>query len=154
MLRAYTCRADDQALANSAAIADRMSNNVWELASPGNWMTVLRVVPIITVADVAAASEAYVQTLGLREVMNHGWIVTLAGPDGRDHQISLLTRDLTAAVNPTVSIEVDDVDAAHAAAVSAGLAIVHPLTDEAWGVRRFFFVDPSGNVVNVLSNLE
>jgi predicted enzyme related to lactoylglutathione lyase len=49
-------------------------------------------------------------------------------------------------------VEVDDVDGAHAAAVSAGLRIVHPLTDEEWGVRRFFFEDPSGNVVNVLSH--
>ena len=32
------------------------------------------------------------------------------------------------------------------------LQIVHPLSDEEWGVRRFFFADPSGNVVNVLSH--
>lgn len=114
-------------------------------------MTVRRVVPIITVADAATARDAYVQTLGLHEVMNHGWIITLAD-DQQRHQISLLTNDLTAAVNPTVSIEVDDVDAAHAAAVAAGLQIVHPLSDEDWGVRRFFFADPSGNVVNVLSH--
>lgn len=63
-----------------------------------------------------------------------------------------MTKDLTASVNPTVSIEVDDVDAAHAAAVAAGLQIVHPLSDEEWGVRRFFFADGSGNVVNVLSH--
>jgi predicted enzyme related to lactoylglutathione lyase len=55
-------------------------------------------------------------------------------------------------VNPSVSIEVDDVDAAHQAALDAGLDIVHPLTDEPWGVRRFFFADPAGNVVNVLSH--
>jgi hypothetical protein len=29
---------------------------------------------------------------------------------------------------------------------------VHPLTDEPWGVRRFFFADSAGNVVNVLSH--
>ena len=46
-------------------------------------MTVRRVVPIITVSDVASARDAYVHTLGLREVMNHGWIVTLAGEAGR-----------------------------------------------------------------------
>ena len=63
-----------------------------------------------------------------------------------------MTEDLTASVNPDVSVEVDDVDAAHDAAVAAGLQIVHPLTDEQWGVRRFFFTDPSGNVVNVLSH--
>ena len=113
-------------------------------------MTVRRVVPNLTVADVDAARTAYVETLGLAEVMNHGWILTLA--DDAGHQISLMTRDLTASVNPDLSVEVDDVDGAHAAAVSAGLTIVHPLTDEQWGVRRFFFEDPSGNVVNVLSH--
>lgn len=114
-------------------------------------MTVSRVVPIVTVTDLDAAREAYVATLGLREVMNHGWIVTLADDDLR-HQVSLMTRDATATVNPNVSIEVDDVDAAYQAAVDAGLTIVHPLSDEEWGVRRFFFADPSGNVVNVLSH--
>ena len=83
--------------------------------------------------------------------MNHGWIITLADEQNRN-QLSLLTKDATAEVNPVVSIEVDDVDAAYQAAVDAGLTIVHPLSDEEWGVRRFFFADPSGNVVNVLSH--
>jgi catechol 2,3-dioxygenase-like lactoylglutathione lyase family enzyme len=114
-------------------------------------MTVGRVVPIITVADLDASRDAYVRILGLREVMNHGWIVTLADDEHRN-QVSLITKDATAAVNPTVSIEVDDVDASYRATVDAGLEIVHPLRDEDWGVRRFFFADPSGNVVNVLSH--
>ena len=114
-------------------------------------MTVRRVMPIITVADLEASRDAYVAVLGLREVMNHGWIVTLADDELR-HQVSLMTQDATAPVNPTVSIEVDDVDAAHQAALDAGLRIVHPLSDEEWGVRRFFFADPAGNVVNVLSH--
>jgi catechol 2,3-dioxygenase-like lactoylglutathione lyase family enzyme len=114
-------------------------------------MTVHRVMPILTVLDVEAARDAYVRVLGLREVMNLGWVVTLADDDIR-HQVSLMTRDATAPVNPNVSIEVDDVDAAYRAAVDAGLKIVHQLSDEEWGVRRFFFADPSGNVVNVLSH--
>jgi catechol 2,3-dioxygenase-like lactoylglutathione lyase family enzyme len=112
-------------------------------------MTVRRVMPILTVPDIEACREAYVQVLGLREVMNHGWIVTLAD-DELCHQVSLMTHDATAPVNPSVSIEVDDVDTAYRAAVDAGLRIVHPLSDEEWGVRRFFFADQSGNVVNVL----
>jgi catechol 2,3-dioxygenase-like lactoylglutathione lyase family enzyme len=114
-------------------------------------MTVRRVVPILTVPDMEVSRDAYVRILGLREVMNHGWIVTLADDELRN-QVSLMTKDATAPVNPTVSIEVDDVDAAYQAAVDAGLRIVHPLSDEEWGVRRFFFSDPSGNVVNVLSH--
>jgi hypothetical protein len=30
---------------------------------------------------------------------------------------------------------------------------VYPLSDEPWGVRRFFVQDPSGTVVNVLAHL-
>ena len=114
-------------------------------------MTVRRVMPILTVPDLDAARDAYVQVLGLREVMNLGWIVTLADDELR-HQVSLMTKDKTAPVNPNVSIEVDDVDAAHQAAVDAGLQIVHPLSDEKWGVRRFFFADAAGNVINVLTH--
>jgi catechol 2,3-dioxygenase-like lactoylglutathione lyase family enzyme len=114
-------------------------------------MTVRRVMPVLTVADLAASREAYIEVLGLREVMNLGWIVTLADDELR-HQVSLMTKDATAPVNPNVSIEVDDVDAAYRAAVDAGLTLVHPLSDEEWGVRRFFFADAAGNIVNVLSH--
>jgi len=88
--------------------------------------------PVLTVSDLDAAREAYVRIFGLREVMNHGWIVTLADDQLR-HQVSLMTKDATAPVNPNVSIEVDDVDAAYRAAVDAGLQIVHPLSNEEWG---------------------
>jgi catechol 2,3-dioxygenase-like lactoylglutathione lyase family enzyme len=107
--------------------------------------------PVLTVPDIDAASGALTNVLGLREVMNLGWIATFADDDRR-HQVSLMTRDATAPVNPNISVEVDDVDSAYRAAVDAGLTIVHQLCDEKWGVRRFFFADPAGNVVNVLSH--
>jgi uncharacterized glyoxalase superfamily protein PhnB len=50
------------------------------------------------------------------------------------------------------SIEVDDVDRVHALAVERGLGIVYPLTDEPWGVRRFFVTDPNGVILNILSH--
>ena len=114
-------------------------------------MTVVRVVPILTVPDLEVARSTYVGVLGLGEVMNLGWVATYADDTGR-HQVSVMTRDETAVVNPQVSIEVDDVDAAYDAARAAGLEIVHELRDEAWGVRRFFLRDPAGSVVNVLSH--
>ena len=115
-------------------------------------ITTKRVVPIITVDDIDAERDHCVAVLGLSEVMNHGWIVTLADDEGR-HQVSLMTTDQTASVNPCVSVEVDDVDAAYEAARIRGLEIVHELQDETWQVRRFFFRDNSGNVINVLSHL-
>jgi uncharacterized glyoxalase superfamily protein PhnB len=57
---------------------------------------------------------------------------------------------------PRFGIDVGDpeaVDAAHTEAVRRGMRVVYPLTDEPWGVRRFFVEDPSGTVINVLAHL-
>ena len=67
-------------------------------------MTVVRVVPVLTVQDLESAVALHTQVLGMMEVMNHGWIVTLAQPDNSG-QLSLVTTDRTAPCNPTVSIE-------------------------------------------------
>lgn len=115
-------------------------------------MGVLRVVPDLASTSLKAATAFYGDVLGLLPVMDHGWIVTLADPDRPHVQVSFLTHDATAVVIPDVSFQVDDVDACHAAAVRAGAEIVHPLTDEPWGVRRFFVRDPDGHVINVLSH--
>jgi catechol 2,3-dioxygenase-like lactoylglutathione lyase family enzyme len=117
-------------------------------------MSVRRVVPDLLSTSLEASKAFYDDVLGLRAVMDHGWIVTLAAPEQPDVQLSVMTRDATAAVVPAVSVQVDDVDACHAAALRVGAEIVHPLTDEPWGVRRFFVRDPDGHVVNVLSHPE
>ncbi|WP_435744191.1 VOC family protein [Nocardioides sp. SYSU DS0663] len=113
-------------------------------------MQIERIVPDLTVTDLAAAVRQHTAVLGLEVVMDHGWIVTLSDEAG--HQLSLMTQDATAPVNPDVSVFVDDVQAAHDAAHSAGVEIVHPLTTEVWGVRRFFYRDAAGRVVNVGSH--
>jgi catechol 2,3-dioxygenase-like lactoylglutathione lyase family enzyme len=113
---------------------------------------VQRVVPDLKSVHPNRAREFYSTVLGLEPVMDQGWIITFADPQTRRCQISLLSHDATAPVVPAVSVQVDDVDDAYAAAVRAGAEIVHPLTDEPWGVRRFFVRDPDGSVINVLSH--
>lgn len=115
-------------------------------------MKVLRVVPNLRTDDPAGCEDFYVKVLGLEPVMDHGWIVTFAAPDDPAAQISVMGPDAGASVHPDVSIEVDDVDAAHAEARRLGYEIVHPLTDEPWGVRRFFVREPTGKVINVLGH--
>lgn len=34
-----------------------------------------------------------------------------------------------------------------------GLEIAYELTDEPWGVRRFFLRDPAGKLLNILSHI-
>ncbi|WP_242882374.1 VOC family protein [Actinomadura litoris] len=114
-------------------------------------MTVRRVVPNVRSEAVEESREFY-GLLGFEEVMNHGWIVTLASPSTPLAQVSVMTEDLTAPVVPDMSVEVEDVDAAYEAVRASGAEIVHPLQDEEWGVRRFFVRDPNGKVVNVLGH--
>jgi catechol 2,3-dioxygenase-like lactoylglutathione lyase family enzyme len=115
-------------------------------------MTVRRIVPNLHAPDPAASRAFYEQVLDLDVVMDLGWILTYAARDTPTAQLSVLSADATAPVNPDVSIEVDDVDAAHAAAQALGCEIVHPLTDEPWGVRRFFVREPTGRVLNILNH--
>jgi catechol 2,3-dioxygenase-like lactoylglutathione lyase family enzyme len=105
-------------------------------------MGVRRVVPDLSSTSLEAAKGFYGDIPGLRPVMDHGWILTLADPGRPSAQISLMTHDAAAPVIPDVSVQVDDVDACHAAAVQAGAETVYPLTLKPWDVRRFFAPDP------------
>ncbi|MCW2542316.1 MAG: putative glyoxalase family protein [Frankiales bacterium] len=52
--------------------------------------------------------------------------------------------------DPVISIHTDDVEAAYEEAQRLGYEIVHPITTEPWGVRRFFVRAPEGNVINIV----
>lgn len=116
-------------------------------------MTVRRVVPDIHSGALEESREFY-RRLGLEEVMDLGWVVTLASPSNPTAQVILIREEQTAPVTPDVSIEVEDVDAVYEAVWAGGAEVVRELRDEEWGVRRFFVRDPNGRVVNVLSHNE
>jgi catechol 2,3-dioxygenase-like lactoylglutathione lyase family enzyme len=115
-------------------------------------VVVRRVVPDFAAPDPAAGREFYAEVLGMDVVMDLGWVVTFAAPGDPATQITVMREDASAPLVPDASIEVDDVDAAHASARRLGHEIVHPLTDEPWGVRRFFVREPNGKVLNILSH--
>jgi catechol 2,3-dioxygenase-like lactoylglutathione lyase family enzyme len=96
--------------------------------------------------------DFYTRFLGFDVAMDLGWVMTLRSPSNPTAQVILLRDDKTSDARPQISIEVDDVDEIHAKAVELGLRILYPLTDEPWGVRRFFVADPNGVVINVLSH--
>ncbi|UBU08501.1 VOC family protein [Nonomuraea gerenzanensis] len=114
-------------------------------------MPIRRVMPDIRSTAMPESRDFYA-LLGFEEVMNLGWVMTLASSATPTAQLTFISQDRTAPVVPDLSVEVDDVDAAYAAMRESGAPIVHPLTDEEWGVRRFFVRDPNGKVVNVLSH--
>jgi uncharacterized glyoxalase superfamily protein PhnB len=117
-------------------------------------MTVRRIMPDVHVDSEESMSthRDFYRLLGLEEVMNLGWVMTLASPSNPTAQISFLTGERTAPVVPDLSVEVEDVDAMYAVVLASGAEIVRELRDEEWGVRRFFVRDPGGLVVNVLTH--
>ena len=120
-------------------------------------MTIRRIVPDFQVAagdgeDSMRTNADFYGLLGFEEVMNQGWVMTLASPSNPTAQISFLTEERTAPVVPDLSVEVEDVDAVWAEVVASGAEVVRELRDEEWGVRRFFVRDPGGRVVNVLGH--
>ena len=117
-------------------------------------MNIQRIVPNLTIDDPGLGHDFYIDVLGLEPALDLGWITTFRSPDQPRAQISLVSRDATAARDSVVSVCLSDVDATYARAQRLGYEIVHPLTDEPWGVRRFFVRDPYGHVINVLRHLD
>ncbi len=115
-------------------------------------MKIRRVVPDNTSTHPEKTRDFYVGLLGFQVVMDMGWVMTLASKSNPTAQITIQKRDDGNAVQPDMSIEVDDVDAAYRTALKNKLRIVYPIRDEEWGVRRFFVEDPDGKIVNVLSH--
>lgn len=116
-------------------------------------MTVRRIVPDIKTRSFDASRKLYVDVLGLEVAMDMGFVMTLVSPSNPTAQVTLVRDDDATMIVPQMSIEVADVDDVHSRAVSHGVEIVYPLTNEPWGVRRFFVVDPNGIVINVMSHV-
>jgi catechol 2,3-dioxygenase-like lactoylglutathione lyase family enzyme len=109
----------------------------------------------LPVADIAVARDFYTDFLGLSvEEFNLGWVARYRSPSG-EAAVQLVTRDATAPHDSVISVHVGaGVDDAYAEAKRRGYEIVYPLTEEAWGVRRFFVRAPDGNVINMVSRSE
>ena len=101
-------------------------------------MTIRRAIPNLLADDLGKSREFYAGFLGFDVAMDEPGFTMFASPSNRTAQIS---------------VEVEDVDTLHAEAVRRGLDIVYPLTDEPWGIRRFFVRDPDGTVINVAMHL-
>ena len=100
-----------------------------------------------------ASRAFYTEVLGFDVAMEDP-VLGLTSPANHNAQVLIPPAEFE---NPQPRFGVDlgnpkAVDAAHAAAVARGLRVVYPLTDEPWGVRRFFVEDPGGTIINVLAH--
>ncbi len=115
-------------------------------------MRATRIIADLRVPDLEAARSFYAGFLGLSsEDFNLGWVARYTSPD-TGATVQLVTRDASAPEAPAISVLTDDVDGAYAEARELGYEIVHPLTVEPWGPRRFFVRAPDGTVINVVGH--
>jgi predicted enzyme related to lactoylglutathione lyase len=115
-------------------------------------VAVRRIKPNILSERLDESRVFYRDVIGLDEGPGLDWILFFSAPGEPQLQLSVMNLDVTAGVHPDVTIEVDDLEAAHERAAKVGAEIVHPLTQEPWGVRRFFVRDPNGAVINVMEH--
>ena len=115
-------------------------------------MIVTRIVANIATEEPERARQFYGDILGLKRVMDQGWIVTFAAEGPSAPQISFARQGGGGAPVPDLSVEVDDLDMVHKRVLAAGLSVEYGPADEDWGVRRFFVRDPFGKLVNILAH--
>jgi catechol 2,3-dioxygenase-like lactoylglutathione lyase family enzyme len=119
-------------------------------------MEIRRAMPVIKTERPAETRQFYEGFLGFRVAMDEDGMLMLASTSTPTTQVIVAWPSETA-VDPEllsvdVSVEVADVDAAHAAAEAGGLEIVRGLRNEPWGIRRFFVRDPAGRTINIASH--
>lgn len=105
-----------------------------------------QVIPDLRVNDMEVARRFYVDFLGMtEESLGLDWVTRFVNP-ATGATIQVLTRDATAPEDPAITVKIDDVQAAWAAAQEQGYEILLPLTSEEWGVTRFFMRSPDGGL--------
>jgi catechol 2,3-dioxygenase-like lactoylglutathione lyase family enzyme len=113
---------------------------------------VKRIVSNVATPDVDKANAFYEEILGLKVLMDLGWIRTYGSSEKMSIQVSVMSEGGSGTAVPDISIEVDDVEEALMRVRKAGISIEYGPATEPWGVRRFFVRDPFGKLINILQH--
>ena len=115
-------------------------------------MKVTRIVANLCTPDPIALAKFYKDVFGLDIPLDMGWISFLTNDDRQKIELHAASQGGSGTELPFISIGVDDLDAAEAAVRDAGAEIVYGPASEEWGLRRFYFRDPAGNLINVVDS--
>lgn len=115
-------------------------------------MTVRRIVANLQAADPAALARFYANVFGFNRPLDMGWIAFLETDGPQKVELHAASEGGSGTDLPVISIEVDDLAITEVAIRDTGAAVVYGPVTEPWGIRRFFFRDPAGNLVNVLTH--
>ena len=115
-------------------------------------MVVTRIVANLNASDPFALADYYRRVFELDLELDMGWISFLGNTRTQKIELHTATEGGSGTELPVISIGVDDLEAALAAVQAAGSEIIYGPKTETWGLRRFFFRDPAGNLVNVVDS--
>ena len=117
-------------------------------------MNVRRITPNLPAEDPTELAAFYGQVFGLKLQMDMEWISFLDTGANSPTSLQLASEGGSGTELPAISIEVDDLDAVLVRLKTANLSPVYGPVVEPWGIKRFFFRDPAGNLVNVATHHE
>jgi len=113
-------------------------------------MAVTRIVANLYAADPIGLATFYSKVFCLDIPLDMGWISFLTNASRQKIELHAAAQGGSGTELPVISIGVDDLDAAERAVREAGTQIVYGPVQEEWGLRRFYFRDPEGNLINVV----
>ncbi len=115
-------------------------------------MPVTRIVANLPAPNPTVLARFYAGVFGLDLPLDFGWIAIATGGAPQKAELHLASEGGSGTDLPAISIGVDDLDATEAAIRKAGAEITYGPVTEPWGLRRFYFRDPAGNLVNVVDH--
>ena len=81
-----------------------------------------------------------------------GWITFLESSSTQQIELHAASEGGSGNHLPVISIGVDDLEYTLGAVRAAGAEVIYGPITEPWGLRRFFFRDPAGNLINVVDH--
>jgi predicted enzyme related to lactoylglutathione lyase len=115
-------------------------------------MAVTRIVANLAAPDPMALAMFYRKVFELDVPFDMGWIAFLSTATTQKVELHTASQGGSGTQLPVISIGVDNLDATGNAVRAAGAEVVYGPVAESWGLRRFFFRDPAGNLVNVVDH--
>ncbi|NCP19607.1 MAG: glyoxalase [Erythrobacter sp.] len=115
-------------------------------------MAVTRIVANLSAADPTKLAEFYRDIFELDLSLDMGWISFLQNGKQQNIELHTASEGGNGTQLPVISIGVDDLSATETRVRQAGMEIVYGPATEEWGLTRFYFRDPEGNLVNVVDS--
>lgn len=118
--------------------------------------------PVMLTAKLEESKDFYARYFGFEVTFQSDWYISLRRPGDPTYELALLEPNhptvpsayREAARGLILNFEVDDVDAEYERLVNkAGLPALKTLTSETFGQRHFIIADPSGVLIDVITEI-